>query len=82
MRLRLERMNADESLLSSINVYTAHPVRSLLENVLIPQIAAAAHIGIRWNLTQPPVEEIEFEMDLRGVREDLTVNLTQYVSIQ
>jgi len=82
MRTRLERMNADESLLSAINVYTASPVRSLLENVLIPQIPATAHIGIRWNLTRPPVEEIEFEMDLRGVREDLTVDLTRHISDQ
>ncbi len=76
MRLRLERMNADESLLSAINVYTSHPVRSLLEDILIPQIPAAAHIGIRWNLTRPPVKEIEFEMDLRGVRQEFTVDLT------
>jgi len=74
MRVRLERMKADESLLSVVNVYTCHPVRSLLEEVLIPQIPAAAHIGIRWNLTRPPVREIEFEMDLRGVRQELTVD--------
>jgi len=27
--------------------------------------------GIRWHYTRPPITEIEFEMDLRGVRTEL-----------
>ncbi len=80
MRLRLERMNADESLLSAINVYTSHPVRSILEDTIIQQLPAAAHIGIRWNLTRPPVKEIEFEMDLRGVRQELVADIAHDVA--
>ena len=30
-------------------------------------------VGLRWYHTQPPVEDIEFEMDMRGVCRELVI---------
>ena len=48
-----------------------HPLDSLLTDVLLPRMGAAALRGVVWYPTRPPIEEIEFEMDLRGVRTEL-----------
>jgi len=75
MRHRLQHLDADELRLSAIDVYTAHPLLQPLSDTLIPGIPAAAQIGIQWYLTRPPVAEIEFEMDMRGVQREIVVNL-------
>jgi len=74
MQTRLNRLEADEQLLSSIRVYCAHPVHSALESVIIPGIPDAARVGIQWFYSRPPIRNIEFEMDLRGVRREIIIS--------
>ena len=57
--------------MTATDVYTVHPLDSLLTDVLLPRMGAAALRGVVWYPTRPPIEEIEFEMDLRGVRTEL-----------
>ena len=75
IRKRLECLDAIDSTTSMINVYTAHPLQPILVDAIIPAIPAAGRLGIRWFCSRPPVQEIEFEMDVRGVRQELTVEL-------
>jgi len=75
MRSRLDGLGVSDSLLSTIDVYTAHPLHRLLEEVVIPAFPAAAHLGVRWFDSHPPVCDIEFEMDMRGVSHDIMVDL-------
>ncbi len=75
MRTRLSRLGADDQLLSAISVYSAHPIHRALSEAIIPGIAAAARVGVHWFYTRPPVRNIEFEMDLRGVRRELVLEL-------
>ena len=75
MRTRLSRLEADEQLLSAISVYSAHPIHRALSEAIIPGIAAAARVGVHWFYARPPVRNIEFEMDLRGVRSELVLEL-------
>ncbi len=65
----------DHDSLTTIDVYTQHPLRDVLVDVIIPAIPTAARLGVNWHLTRPPVEEIEFEMDMRGVQQDIVVDL-------
>ena len=65
----------DDALLTSINVYTAHALRRLLTDVVLPGIPAAARLGAHWHFARPPVQQIEFEMDMRGVLQERTVDL-------
>jgi hypothetical protein len=76
MRTRLEGLGATDEQLTMIDVYTAHDLRASLEEVLIPGLPAAAGIGVRWFYSRPPIRNIEFEMDMRGVRQELVVDLS------
>ena len=40
----------------------------------IPGLPAAARLGVRWYYSRPPVKDIEFEMDLRGVVRDVVID--------
>ena len=75
MRHRLEHLDADEERLSAIDVYTAHELLQPLTDKVIPGIPAASRVGVQWFLTRPPVAEIEFEMDMRGVQNEIRVDL-------
>ncbi len=72
---RLAGLGVDESLLTAIDVYCAHPVHRALAEVVLPTLPAAARVGIHWFYTRPPVRNIEFEMDMRGVARELVVSL-------
>jgi len=74
MRDRLSYLGDHESL-SQINVYTAHHLRDLLSTEIIPGLPAAARLGVHWHYSYPPVQDIEFEMDLRGVVKELVIDL-------
>ena len=73
MRTRLASLGSDD-LLTDIDVYTQHNLRRSLAEVIIPGLPAAARLGVRWYYARPPVKEIEFEMDLRGVVRDVVIN--------
>jgi hypothetical protein len=76
MRTRLEGLGASDEQLTAIDVYTAHDLRASLAEVLIPGLPAAAGVGIRWFYSCPPIVNIEFEMDMRGVRQELVLDLS------
>lgn len=58
-----------------VNLYTIHGIDRILSEVVLPQIGAASQHGIHWYPTRPPVQDIEFEMDLRGVANELCLPL-------
>jgi hypothetical protein len=68
---RLRRLGGNWSEVTATDVYTVHPLDRLLTDVLLPRMGTAALRGVVWYPTRPPIEEIEFEMDLRGVRTEL-----------
>jgi hypothetical protein len=67
MRDRLHGLGGDWTDVTAINVYTAHPIEHLLADTILGNVGAAAVHGVHWHLSRPPVKEIEFEMDMRGV---------------
>jgi len=56
---------------TAIDIYTAHPVEPLLPEIILGRAEIAAAHGVRWFYSRPPIEGIEYEMDLRGVRTEL-----------
>jgi len=70
MEERLFGLGANWSQVSAVNVYTVHTVPSLLER-LVKHIPPSSLHGVTCHLSRPPIEEIEFEMDVRGTRTDL-----------
>jgi hypothetical protein len=67
MRDRLHGLGADWPDVTAISVYTTYPIEPFLADVILRQVGAAAIHGIHWHLSGPPVKDIEFEMDMRGV---------------
>lgn len=67
MRERLEGLEVGWSQVTGVNIYTVHPLDEPLRALLLDRLGPAARRGLCWHLTRPPVLEIEFEMDVRGV---------------
>ncbi len=58
-----------------INVYSAQGVEAPVRSVVLPAAGSAAAAGVRWLPSRPPVAALAFEMDVRGVRRELVVDL-------
>lgn len=72
MENRLRGLGVDWPQVNTVNVYTAHSLTPLLPDILLKRMGAAGRHGVRWHYTRPPIEEIEYEMDLRGIRTDFS----------
>ena len=71
MEERLHGLGARWDLLQVINVYTVHPIDEIVEPIILNRLGPARSRGINWYRSHPPVDGIEFEMDMRGVRQEL-----------
>ena len=72
MQDRMRTLEADWARATTIDVYTAHPIFGFLEDLLKPAGPAAIH-GLRWFPSRPPIQGLEFEVDLRGVGRELVL---------
>lgn len=73
MENRLKGLGATWADTTAIDVYTIHSMDRIQPDQLLKRAGAAGIHGIRWFYTRPPIEEIEYEMDVRGVRAELRV---------
>lgn len=73
MEARLTGLQVTWDEVNTLDVYTAHPVAPYIESEILKRAGASAIHGINWHWTRPPVKEIEFEMDVRGVRTELWI---------
>jgi hypothetical protein len=71
MENRLRGLGGDWSQVSHVDVYTVHSVAPLWPDVLLGRMGPSGPQAVHWHYARPPVQEIEFEMDLRGVRTEL-----------
>jgi len=70
MQERMRALGAEWTRATTIDVYTAQPIFGYLEDILKPAGPAAIH-GLRWFPSRPPIQGLEFEVDLRGVGREL-----------
>ena len=73
MSARLEGLECRWDAVSQVNVYTVHHVQNCVEKVLRQAVPPVGRLGVHWYPARPPVKEIEFEMDVRGVRKEIWV---------
>ena len=71
MEARLHGLGVDWSSVNVADVYTAHSLTPLLPEIVLGRIGASSIHGVLWHYSRPPIEEIEYEMDVRGTRTDL-----------
>jgi hypothetical protein len=74
MQERLRALGGTWDRVTAIDVYTPHPIHELVHHEIQPQAGAAAVHGIRWFPSRPPIQGLEYEMDLRGVARELVLD--------
>ena len=65
MQDRLAGLGASWREASAVQVYTVHDIHSILSGETLPRTGNGA--GLTWHFCRPPIEELEYEMDVRSV---------------
>lgn len=65
MENRLRALGFDWSACTATQVYTVHDIHPFIGDELVRR--GAMRSGITWHFNRPPVQELEYEMDCRGV---------------
>ncbi|MEZ4870160.1 MAG: hypothetical protein R3C14_53015 [Caldilineaceae bacterium] len=71
MEARLTGLGMTWDAVTAVDVYTVYPVRPLLVNGILRKIGPAAAHGVTWFYSHPPIAALAFEMDVRGIRQEL-----------
>ncbi len=73
MEERLALLGVGWGKVTRVNVYTVHPIEPLVRGEILERIGEAVLQGVHWYVSRPPIEGLEFEMDVRGVRREFTL---------
>jgi hypothetical protein len=73
MQARLSGLAAKWGDVTAIDIYTVHPLKPILVETILNALGEAAAHGIRWHFGRPPIEGLEFEMDIRGIYRDVWI---------
>ncbi len=75
MEERLLGLGGTWAMVNRVNIYTVHQFNGLIENIVLPKLGIAKRHGIHWYQARPPIVDIEYEMDMRGVAHELYIDL-------
>lgn len=73
MEARLKALGGAWEMINTVDIYTVHPFEEWVEEIILNRMGAAKRHGIRWYHSRPPIVDIEFEMDMRGVRQEIII---------
>ncbi len=71
MERRLDALGAGWADVTATQVYTVHDIHPFLATEIVARDAAPA--GVTWHFARPPVVDLEYEMDCRGLLEELVI---------
>jgi hypothetical protein len=54
-------------------IYTVFDIHGFLQKEILERMGKGSAHGVVWHYSRPPIESIEFEMDLRGCRHELVL---------
>lgn len=75
MQERLSSLRAGWEDVSSISIYTSIPLHALIVDTILKPIGTAALQGVTWYYSNPPIKGLAYEMDMRGIRKELIMEL-------
>ena len=75
MQERLSGLRTGWEEVSNISIYTVIPLHTLIVDTILKPIGAAALQGVTWYYSNPPIKGLAYEMDVRGVRKELLMEL-------
>jgi hypothetical protein len=70
---RLRGLDVAWDQVTTTGVYTVHDIHPFLAGELLRRMGPAAQHAVTWHYSRPPIVSIEFEMDLRGCRQDVVI---------
>jgi hypothetical protein len=73
MQERLHGLGGAWERVTAIDVYTAQPIHGLVEDEVLKPAGPAAIHGVHWYPSRPPIQGLEFEVDMRGVARTLAL---------
>lgn len=73
MQERLRGLGGAWERVTTIDVYTTQPIHALVEHEILTLAGPAAIHGVHWYPSHPPLQGLEFEVDLRGVARELVL---------
>jgi hypothetical protein len=73
MQDRLRALGGAWERVTTIDVYTAYPIHGIVEDEILRAAGPAAIHGVRWYPSRPPIRELEFELDMRGVAREIVL---------
>ncbi len=73
MQERLRTLGGTWDRVTTIDIYTAHPIHELVHHEILAVAGPAAIHGVHWYPSRPPIQGLEYEMDLRGVQRKLVL---------
>ncbi len=73
LNARLPTLGATWSDATAINMYTIYNPMSFIESEVLSVIGVQAAHGINWQFSRPPISGIDFEVDVRGVSQELSL---------
>jgi hypothetical protein len=71
MERRLSALGFGWADTTATQVYTVHDLHPFLASEIVRR--GAAHAGLTWHYNRPPVRDLEYEMDCRGVAQEQVV---------
>ena len=71
MASRLAGLGASWPQVTATQIYTIHNIHPFLGLDILKGMHEAAGHGVNWHYARPPIESIEYEMDLRGCRREV-----------
>jgi hypothetical protein len=75
MSSRLDGLGATWPQVTATQIYTIHNIHPFLGLDILNGMHEAARHGINWHYARPPIESIEYEMDLRGCRREVILSV-------
>jgi hypothetical protein len=66
MEGRLKGLGVGWNDITVSEIYTVHDIRPFIEEELLKRMEKGGAHGLTWHYSRPPIEGIEYEMDLRG----------------
>ena len=73
MQARLTGLQVDWPQVTVVDIYTVHPLQSFLAATILEKMGRTAIHGVHWFYSRPPIVDLEFEMDMRGVRQEMRI---------
>jgi len=71
MSSRLTGLGVTWAQVTATAIYTVHDIHPFLAKLVLGGMREAAHLGVNWHYARPPIESVEYEMDVRGCRQEV-----------